>query len=100
MEAENQIAPEAEAVAEATPKKQKKVKPEKAESERAIAKKFDEKTIAMIRRKRAEKNEAGSAKHSHAALAKEFNTTAGTISQIVRNRSYKDPNYKPVNDGA
>lgn len=36
---------------------------------------------------------------SHAALARKFNTNAGTISQIVRNRTYKDENYVPTNDG-
>jgi hypothetical protein len=60
---------------------------------------FDEAQITKIRSMRAEKKEDGGPVHSHAALAAEFGTTAGVISQIVRNRSYTDANYKPVNDG-
>lgn len=42
---------------------------------------------------------AGKICWSHAALAKKFNTTPGVVSHIVRNRTYKDPDYVPVNDG-
>lgn len=60
---------------------------------------FTDDTIAEIRALRAEKREDGKPVHSHAALAKRFDTTPGTISHIVRNRNYKNPNYVPVNDG-
>ena len=60
---------------------------------------FTEETIAEIRALRAEKREDGKPLHSHAALAKQFETTAGAISHIVRNRTYKNPNYVPTNDG-
>lgn len=36
---------------------------------------------------------------SHKQLAEKFGTTPGVISHIVRNRTYKDPDYTPVNDG-
>ena len=60
---------------------------------------FNSETIAEIRALRAEKREDGKPLHSHAALAKRFDTTPGAISHIVRNRTYKDPNYVPTNDG-
>ena len=60
---------------------------------------FTSETIAEIRALRAEKREDGKPVHSHAALAKRFDTTPGAISHIVRNRTYKNPNYVPVNDG-
>ena len=64
---------------------------------------FSTEQIAEIRKLRAEKVEdgerAGSPVWSHAKLAEKFGTKAGTISQIVRNRTYKDSNYTPVNDG-
>lgn len=60
---------------------------------------FTNETIAEIRALRAEKREDGKPLHSHAALAKQFGTTAGAISHIVRNRTYKNPNYVPTNDG-
>ena len=60
---------------------------------------FTDETIAEIRALRAEKREDGKPMHSHAALAKRFDTTPGAISHIVRNRTYKDPNYVPTNDG-
>lgn len=44
-------------------------------------------------------DKAGSPVWTHKALADKFGTQAGVISQIVRNRSHKDPDYKPVNDG-
>ena len=59
---------------------------------------FTNETIAEIRALRAEKREDGKPLHSHAALAKRFETTPGAISHIVRNRTYKDPNYVPTND--
>lgn len=60
--------------------------------------------IAQIRNLRAERHpdgheKAGKPIYTHAALADMFGTKAGVISQIVRNRSHKDPNYVPVNDG-
>lgn len=71
-----------------------------AEAPKADArKKFSDDQIKEIRKLRAEKNDAGGPVHSHAKLADRFGTTAGVISQIVRNRTYKDPNYTPVNDG-
>ena len=60
---------------------------------------FTDETIAEIRALRAEKREDGKPLHSHAALAKRFDTMPGAISHIVRNRTYKNPNYVPVNDG-
>ena len=60
---------------------------------------FSKETIAQIRADRAQRTDDGRAVHSHAALAEKYGTTAGTISQIVRNRTYKDPDYSPVNDG-
>lgn len=62
--------------------------------------KFPPETIAAIRADRAKRDpDTGKIVYSHLALAKKYNTVAGTISQIVRNRAYKDPNYVPVNDG-
>ncbi len=60
---------------------------------------FTDETVAEIRALRAEKREDGKPMHSHAALAKRFDTTPGAISHIVRNRTYKNPNYVPTNDG-
>ena len=65
---------------------------------------FTPEQIAEIRNLRAKKHpeghdKAGSAVHSHKALGLRFGTTAGVISQIVRNRTYKNANYTPVNDG-
>lgn len=60
--------------------------------------KFSDEQIAEIRQLRAENDEHGRPKYSHAALAKQFDTRAGVISQIVRNMTYKDPNYVPTND--
>ena len=60
---------------------------------------FANETIAEIRALRAERREDGKPLHSHAALAKRFETTPGAISHIVRNRTYKNPNYVPTNDG-
>lgn len=62
-------------------------------------KKFSDEQISEIRRLRALKSDEGAVLWSHKKLADKFGTTAGLISQIVRNRSYKDPNYTPVNDG-
>lgn len=60
--------------------------------------------VAEIRKLRAQRHpdgheKAGKPVHTHAGLAALFNTKAGVISQIVRNRSHKDPNYTPINDG-
>lgn len=65
---------------------------------------FSVEQIAEIRALRAEvhpegTDKAGKPVHSHAQLAKQFGTTPGSISQIVRNRTYKNPDYVPVNDG-
>lgn len=65
---------------------------------------FTQEQIAEIRSMRAERHPAGHDKegqpvYSHAKLAAHFGTTAGSISQIVRNRTYKNPEYTPVNDG-
>lgn len=64
---------------------------------------FSPEQIASIRAKRAEVHpegheKAGKPVYSHAKLADEFGTNAGTISMIVRNRTYKNPEYTPVND--
>jgi hypothetical protein len=62
-------------------------------------KRFDDETIKEIRAKRAEVDEeTGKPVYTHGALAKEFGTSAGRISHIVRNMTYKDPDYTPVND--
>lgn len=56
--------------------------------------------IAEVRALRALTKEDGSGPvHSHMALAKRFGTTAGSISQIVRNMTHKDPSYTPTHDG-
>lgn len=60
---------------------------------------FTDDQITQIRELRAMKNEAGKAVHSHAALGKMFGVAPGVISQIVRNRTYIDKDYTPVNDG-
>lgn len=61
---------------------------------------FSPEQISEIRTMRAERSEeTGRPAWSHAKLAERFETTAGVISQIVRNRTYKDPNYTPTNDG-
>lgn len=74
--------------------------PEQDTLERKQRERFTPEIINEIRTKRAETDqETGRAVYSHKALAEMFNTTPGTISQIVRNRVYKDANYKPVNDG-
>lgn len=61
---------------------------------------FTPEQIKEIRDLRAERREDGKPLHSHAALAKQFGTTAGAISHIVRNRTYVDGTYTPTNDGA
>lgn len=65
---------------------------------------FTPEQIVQIRNLRAERHPDGSENagkpiYTHAKLADMFGTKAGVISQIVRNRSHKDPNYVPVNDG-
>jgi hypothetical protein len=60
--------------------------------------------VREIRQLRSLRHEEGTEKAgtpiwSHAKLAEKFDTNAGTISQIVRNRTYKDENYVPNNDG-
>lgn len=67
--------------------------------------KFTDAQIKEMRNMRAERHPKGHAKegkpvYSHAKLAEKFGTNAGTVSHIVRNRTYKDPAYKPTNDGA
>jgi hypothetical protein len=63
-------------------------------------KRFTDETIKEIRRLRALRDpETNAVLWSHAKLADKFECNAGQISQIVRNRSYKDPDYTPVNDG-
>lgn len=59
---------------------------------------FDDDQIAEIRRLRSLTNEDGRPTHSHAAIARKFNTQPGVISHIVRNLTYQDPNYVPTND--
>lgn len=59
---------------------------------------FSKEQVAEIRALRAEKKEDGKPVHSHAALATQFGTKAGVISHIVRNLSYRDEAYTPVND--
>lgn len=64
---------------------------------------FSQDQIDEIRSLRAEvhpegHDKAGKPVWSHAKLADKFGTNAGTISMIVRNRTYKDPDYKPTND--
>lgn len=67
--------------------------------ETTARKQFDGEQIKQIRADRAVSNDAGKPANSHAALAKKYGTTAGVISQIVRNRSYKDETYVPTHDG-
>jgi len=67
-------------------------------------KKFSTEQINEMRGLRALSHPTGHQKagkpiHSHKALADQFGTAAGVVSQIVRNRVYKNPNYTPVNDG-
>lgn len=67
-------------------------------------KKFTDEQVTEMRSLRALKHPEGHDKvgkpiHSHKALADQFGTAAGVISQIVRNRVYKNPDYVPVNDG-
>lgn len=63
-------------------------------------KKFTPEIISAIRADRALRDtETNKILFSHAALATKYGTVPGTISQIVRNRAYKDTNYFPVNDG-
>jgi hypothetical protein len=59
---------------------------------------FTPEEVREMRTLRAERHPDGRPVHSHNALAKRFNTAAGTVSQIVRNRSYRDENYTPVNE--
>lgn len=62
-------------------------------------KRFDEDTIKDIRAKRAMVDEeTGKPVWTHGALAAEFGTSSGRISHIVRNMTYRDPDYVPVND--
>lgn len=82
---------------------QAEVAQEQAETKKVRAV-FTPEQIAEIRALRAEVHPEGTEKAgkpvwSHLALAKRFGTTAGGISQIVRNRTYKNPDYVPVNDG-
>lgn len=69
-----------------------------AEAGLAGNKRFSDETIKAIRADRAERVD-DKIVYSHAALAKKYSTNPGTISQIVRNRAYKDPDYVPTNDG-
>lgn len=60
---------------------------------------FSKEQVAEIRALRAETDaETGKPVWSHAKLAERFDTKAGVISHIVRNLSYSDPDYTPVND--
>lgn len=54
--------------------------------------------VKDIREKRSQKDENGKPVYSHNKLGEMFGMKAGTISQIVRNRSYYDPDYAPQND--
>lgn len=56
--------------------------------------------VAEIRKLRAEVDEEGKPVWTHMKLALKYETSAGRISQIVRNITYTDPEYKPVNDTA
>jgi len=78
--------------------------PPKAEKVASTRSKFTDEQIAEIRSLRALTHPEGSPKagkplHTHPALAVQFGTSAGVISQIVRNRVYKNPEYVPTNDG-
>jgi len=75
-----------------------------AEAPATGRKKFTDEQVAEIRRLRSlcypdDHPKAGKPTHSHKALADQFETAAGVISHIVRNRVYKNPDYVPVNDG-
>lgn len=59
---------------------------------------FNSEEVARIRSLRAERKEDGKPAYSHNALAEMFSTKAGTISALVRNMSYYDPDYVPIND--
>jgi uncharacterized protein YerC len=59
---------------------------------------FTPEQITSIRADRAELTEDGKPVNTHKALGEKYGTSAGVISQIVRNRTYADPDYKPVND--
>lgn len=62
-------------------------------------KRFSDETIKEIRELRAQvDSETGKPVYTHSALAEKFHTTAGRISHIVRNLTYTDPDYVPVND--
>jgi len=68
------------------------------------ARRFTDAQITEMRALRAEKHpegheKAGQPVWSHAKLAAKFDTKAGVVSHIVRNLTYKDPNYTPTNDG-
>lgn len=83
------------------PETKEAVKPKAKSKEKSVpTSRMSDETIAEIRKLRAMKDEAGKPIHTHGALGQKFGVGAGTISQIVRNRTYHDPNYKPVNDGA
>ena len=72
---------------------------EKPEPLRQVGhKKFSDAIITEIRALRNERDAEGKTVWTHAALAENFGTQAGTISQIVRNRVYKDENYVARND--
>lgn len=59
---------------------------------------FTPEQVAEIRAKRAETNEDGKPVYSHLKLSEMFDTSPGTISLIVRNIRFKDPDYTPTND--
>ena len=68
------------------------------------ARRFTDEQITEMRALRAERHpeghdKAGQPVWSHAKLAAKFDTKAGVVSHIVRNLTYKDPNYTPTNDG-
>ena len=78
----------------------------KAETEKVSEKKTDTRSlrlsaddVAKIRALRAQQDDEGRPKFSHGKIAEKFGTSAGIVSAIVRNLSYVDENYKPVNDG-
>ena len=62
---------------------------------------FTAEQVAQIRADRAVPAEEDPTRpaNSHAMLATKYGTTAGVISQIVRNRTYKDAAYTPTFDG-
>ncbi len=91
--------------ADAAEPKPADAKPADAAEPKKANRRFSDDDIKKIRALRAEVQgegdpKPGSPKWSHAKLAEKYGTTAGVISQIVRNRTYSDPNYKPTNDGA